>query len=309
MDSFKGKPLVVIAGPTAVGKTALSVRLAKEIGGEIVSADSMQVYRGMDIGSAKATKEEMQGVPHHLLDICDPRETFSVARYQKAAAEALQGIYARNKIPILTGGTGFYIQAVLYDVDFTEEESDAAYRKELYRIAEEKGPGALYDMLRALDPQSAASIPENNVKRVARALEFLHDTGIRMSEHNARERMKESPFDYRYFVLYTDRERLYERIDARVLGMLENGLLDEVRALRSRGMTEDMTSMHAIGYRQLLRYLDGRYSYEEAVEEIQRETRRYAKRQLTWFKREKNARFTDVEKEDLIDVYKTWNLA
>ena len=137
MDSFKGKPLVVIAGPTAVGKTALSVRLAKEIGGEIVSADSMQVYRGMDIGSAKATKEEMQGVPHHLLDICDPRETFSVARYQKAAAEALQGIYARNKIPILTGGTGFYIQAVLYDVDFTEEESDAAYRKELYRIAEE----------------------------------------------------------------------------------------------------------------------------------------------------------------------------
>ena len=164
-------------------------------------------------------------------------------------------------------------------------------------------------MLRTQDPQSAASIPENNVKRVARALEFLHDTGIRMSEHNARERMKESPFDYRYFVLYTDRERLYERIDARVLGMLENGLLDEVRALRSRGMTEDMTSMHAIGYRQLLRYLDGRYSYEEAVEEIQCETRRYAKRQLTWFRREKNARFTDVEKEDLIDVYKTWNLA
>ena len=307
MDSFKGKPLVIIAGPTAVGKTALSVRLAEEIGGEIVSADSMQVYRGMDIGSAKATKEEMRGIPHHLLSIVDPRETFSVARYQKAAAEALSGIYARQRIPILTGGTGFYIQAVLYDIDFTEEESDPEYRKMLYRIAEEKGPEALYEMLREEDPRSADAIPGNNVKRVARALEFLHDTGIRMSEHNARERMKESPFDYRYFVLFTARERLYERIDERVLKMLENGLLSEVKALRDAGMTEEMTSMHAIGYRQLLRYLDGRSSYEEAVSEIQRETRRYAKRQLTWFRRDKSARFVDVEKEDLIDVYKTWH--
>ena len=307
MDSFKGKPLVIVAGPTAVGKTALSVRLAEEIGGEIVSADSMQVYRGMDIGSAKATKEEMRGIPHHLLSIADPRETFSVARYQKAAAEAISGIYARQRIPILTGGTGFYIQAVLYDIDFTEEESDPEYRKMLYRIAEEKGPEALYEMLREADPRSADAIPGNNVKRVARALEFLHDTGIRMSEHNARERMKESPFDYRYFVLFTARERLYERIDERVLKMLENGLLSEVKTLRNAGMTEEMTSMHAIGYRQLLRYLDGRSSYEDAVSEIQRETRRYAKRQLTWFRRDKSARFVDVEKEDLIDVYKTWH--
>ena len=307
MSSFKGKPLIIIAGPTAVGKTACSVRLAQKIGGEIISADSMQVYRGMDIGSAKATIEERQGIPHHLLDITDPSENFSVALYQKAAYEALRDIYSRGKIPVMVGGTGFYIQAVLYDIDFTEEESDLEYRSYLYRLAEENGPEFLYGMLLKEDPESAAHIPENNVKRVARALEFYHDTGLRMSEHNARERMKAPPFDYRYFVLYTDRERLYERIDVRVDEMLEKGLLSEVKALRDRGMTEEMTSMHAIGYRQLLWYLDGRVSYEEAVESIKRETRRYAKRQLTWFKREKTARFIDVEKEDLLDVFETRN--
>ena len=307
MDSFKDKPLVIVAGPTAVGKTASSVRLAEKIGGEIVSADSMQVYRHMDIGSAKATPEERHGIPHHLLDILDPWESFSVARYQKAAFDALRDIYGRGKIPVLTGGTGFYIQAVLYDIDFTEEESDPLYRESLYRIAKEEGPEALYRILLETDPESASSIPKNNVKRVARALEFHHDTGFRMSEHNARERMKEPPFDYRYFVLFTGRERLYERIDARVDEMLGKGLLNEVRALRAQGMTEEMTSMHAIGYRQLLWYLDGRASYEEAVEAIKRETRRYAKRQLTWFRREQNARFIDVEKEDLIDVFETRN--
>ena len=309
MDSFKGKPLIIVAGPTAVGKTASSVRLAEKTGGEIVSADSMQVYRGRDIGSAKATLEERHGIPHHLLDICDPSENFSVARYQKAAFTALQDIYSRGKIPILVGGTGFYIQAVLYDIDFTEEENDPEYRASLFRLAEEQGPEALYRLLQEKDPESAASIPENNVKRVARALEFYHDTGLRMSEHNARQRMKEPPFDYRYFVLFTARERLYERIDARVDEMLKKGLLSEVEALRDKGMTEEMTSMHAIGYRQLLWYLEGRVSYEEAVEIIKRETRRYAKRQLTWFRREKTAQFIDVEKEDLIDVFETRNFA
>ena len=307
MDSLSGKPLIVIAGPTAVGKTAASVRLAEWIGGEIVSADSMQVYRGMDIGSAKASLAERRGIPHHLLDIVDPSENFSVARYQKYANEALQDIQSRGKIPILVGGTGFYIQAVLYGIDFTEEDNDPLYRAYLYRIAEEEGPDALYRMLMETDPESARSIPSHNVKRVARALEFYHDTGLRMSEHNARQRMKESPFDYRYFVLYTERSRLYERIGVRVDEMLEKGLLSEVKGLRERGMTEDMTSMHAIGYRQLFAYLDGRNSYDEAVENIKRETRRYAKRQLTWFRREKNARFVDVEKEDLIDVYETRN--
>ena len=307
MDSLSGKPLIIIAGPTAVGKTAASVRLAEWIGGEIVSADSMQVYRGMDIGSAKASLAERRGIPHHLLDIVDPSENFSVARYQKYANEALQDIYSRGKIPILVGGTGFYIQAVLYGIDFTEEDNDPLYRAYLYRIAEEEGPDALYRMLLETDPESALSIPSHNVKRVARALEFYHDTGLRMSEHNARQRMKESPFDYRYFVLYTERSRLYERIGVRVDEMLEKGLLSEVKGLRERGMTEDMTSMHAIGYRQLFAYLDGRNSYDEAVENIKRETRRYAKRQLTWFRREKNARFVDVEKEDLIDVYETRN--
>ncbi|MBQ6541367.1 MAG: tRNA (adenosine(37)-N6)-dimethylallyltransferase MiaA [Lachnospiraceae bacterium] len=307
MDSLSGKPLIVIAGPTAVGKTAASVRLAEWIGGEIVSADSMQVYRGMDIGSAKASLAERRGIPHHLLDIVDPSENFSVARYQKYAYEALQDIQSRGKIPILVGGTGFYIQAVLYGIDFTKEDNDPLYRAYLYRIAEEEGPDALYRMLLETDPESALSIPSHNVKRVARALEFYHDTGLRMSEHNARQRMKESPFDYRYFVLYTERSRLYERIGVRVDEMLEKGLLSEVKGLRERGMTEDMTSMHAIGYRQLFAYLDGRNSYDEAVENIKRETRRYAKRQLTWFRREKNARFVDVEKEDLIDVYETRN--
>ena len=307
MDSLSGKPLIVIAGPTAVGKTAASVRLAEWIGGEIVSADSMQVYRGMDIGSAKASLAERRGIPHHLLDIVDPSENFSGARDQKYAYEALQDIQSRGKIPILVGGTGFYIQAVLYGIDFTEEDNDPLYRAYLYRIAEEEGPDALYRMLLETDPESALSIPSHNVKRVARALEFYHDTGLRMSEHNARQRMKESPFDYRYFVLYTERSRLYERIGVRVDEMLEKGLLSEVKGLRERGMTEDMTSMHAIGYRQLFAYLDGRNSYDEAVENIKRETRRYAKRQLTWFRREKNARFVDVEKEDLIDVYETRN--
>ncbi|MBQ4001301.1 MAG: tRNA (adenosine(37)-N6)-dimethylallyltransferase MiaA [Lachnospiraceae bacterium] len=307
MDSLNGKPLIVIAGPTAVGKTAASVRLAERIGGEIISADSMQVYRGMDIGSAKASLAERLGIPHHLLDIVEPSESFSVARYQKYAYEALQDIYSRGKIPILVGGTGFYIQAVLYGIDFTEEDNDPLYRAYLYRIAEEEGPDTLYRMLQETDPESALSIPSHNVKRVARALEFYHDTGLRMSEHNARQRMKESPFDYRYFVLYTERSRLYERIGVRVDEMLEKGLLSEVKGLRERGLTEDMTSMHAIGYRQLFAYLDGRNSYDEAVENIKRETRRYAKRQLTWFRREKNARFVDVEKEDLIDVYETRN--
>ena len=307
MDSLSAKPLIIIAGPTAVGNTAASVRLAEWIGGEIVSADSMQVYRGMDIGSAKASLAERRGIPHHLLDIVDPSENFSVARYQKYAYSALQDIYSRGKIPILVGGTGFYIQAVLYGIDFTEEDNDPLYRAYLYRIAEEEGPDALYRMLLETDPESALSIPSHNVKRVARALEFYHDTGLRMSEHNARQRMKESPFDYRYFVLYTERSRLYERIGVRVDEMLEKGLLSEVKGLRERGMTEDMTSMHAIGYRQLFAYLDGRNSYDEAVENIKRETRRYAKRQLTWFRREKNARFVDVEKEDLIDVYETRN--
>ena len=309
MNFFRGKPLVIIAGPTAVGKTASSVRLAQKIGGEIVSADSMQVYRGMDIGSAKATLEERGGIPHHLLDILDPWEDFSVARYQKAAFSVLQGIYDRGHVPVLVGGTGFYIQAVLYDIDFTEEENDPAYRAELLGTAEKEGAAALYRKLQEIDPESALSIPENNVKRVARALEFHHDTGLRMSEHNARERMKEPPFDYRYFVLYADRERLYERINVRVDEMLEKGLLSEVKALRDMGMTEERTSMHAIGYRQFLWYLEGRCSYEEAVETIKRETRRYAKRQLTWFKREKNARFVDVEKEDLTDVYENGHLA
>lgn len=301
----KKKPLVIVAGPTASGKSDNAIRLAKKIGGEIISADSMQVYRMLDIGSAKLTRVQMQGVPHHLIDVLDPRDAFNVTVFQKMAKEAMAGVYGRGHIPILCGGTGFYIGSVLYDVAFTEEASDGRYREELYRLAEAGGAEVLHRMLSELDPESAAAIPANNVKRVARALEYLHETGEKISVHNAREREKESPYDARYFVLFRERSLLYERIDARVDQMLKNGLLSEMRGLVDYGCTPEMTSMQGLGYKQLYQYLLGTVSYEEAVLKIKQETRHFAKRQMTWFKREKDARFIDVDKEDLIDVYET----
>ncbi|MBO4410897.1 MAG: tRNA (adenosine(37)-N6)-dimethylallyltransferase MiaA [Lachnospiraceae bacterium] len=299
------KPLLIIAGPTAVGKTAFSLELAERIGGEIVSADSMQVYRGMDIGSAKATAEERARVPHHLIDVLEPTEEFNIVRFQNLAHEAMKGIYGRGRIPILTGGTGFYIQSVLYDIAFTEHETDPAYRASLYRQAEEEGADALFARLVEVDPESAAAIPKNNVKRIARALEFFHETGLPISAHNAAERAKESPYDFRYFVLTMDRKRLYERIGLRVDRMMEDGFLEEVRRLKAQGCTGDMTSMQGLGYRQLLRYLNGEGTLSEAVEQTKTETRHFAKRQLTWFRRERDTVWIDVEKENPIDVYET----
>lgn len=280
--------LVILTGPTAVGKTALSVALAKRIGGEIISADSMQVYRGMDIGSAKVTRKEMQGVPHFLIDEFDPDEEFHVVRFQEYAKRYIREIQERGHIPILVGGTGFYIQAVLYDIDFTENGSDHSYREELERLAKERGAEYLHAMLAAVDPASAEAIHANNVKRVIRALEFYQETGERISEHNEAERQKASPYRFAYFVLNDARDRIYANIDRRVDLMLEHGLVEEVRQLQAQGCTRDMVSMQGLGYKEILDYLDGRCSYEEAVRILKRDTRHFAKRQITWFRRERD---------------------
>ena len=282
------KPLVILTGPTAVGKTALSIQLAKDIGGEIISADSMQVYKGMDIGSAKIKTEEMQGVPHFLIDELQPDEEFHVVRFQQLAKKYLKQIWERGHIPVIVGGTGFYIQALLYDIDFTENECDAVYRHELEQLAKEKGADYLHQKLADVDPKSAEDIHANNVKRVIRALEFYHETGQKISEHNEQERQKSSPYNFAYFVLNDDRSKLYQRIDQRIDIMLKDGLVEEVKALKEKGYTRDMVSMQGLGYKEILDYLDGEISMDEAVYRIKRDTRHFAKRQITWFKRERD---------------------
>ena len=287
------RPLIILAGPTAVGKTAISIRLAKAIGAEIISADSMQVYRHMDIGSAKIRQEEMEGVPHYLIDVLEPEEEFNVVRFQQMAKAAAEEICAKGKIPLVAGGTGFYIQALLYDIDFTENDGDTSYRRSLEKAAEEKGGEYLHAMLREADPKAAEEIHPHNIKRMIRALEFHHQTGGKISEHNEAEREKRSPYDYAYFVLTDDRSRLYERIDRRVDKMMEEGLLDEVRYLKERGVKRESTAMQGLGYKELYAYLDGECTLEEAVRIIKRDTRHFAKRQLTWFKRERDIIWAD----------------
>ncbi len=289
------RPLVILTGPTAVGKTAASIAFAKAVRGEIISADSMQVYRGMDIGSAKIRKEEMDGVPHHLLDILEPEEPFHVMLFQQLAKKAIGEIYDRGHIPILTGGTGFYIQSVLYDIAFTEE-TDTTVRNRLEQEAEEKGVEYLHEKLAKVDPVTAEHIHANNVKRVIRALEFFELNGYPLSEHNETERRKASPYLFRYYVLNEPRELLYKRIEDRVEKMLEEGLVAEVEALEKKGCTRNMVSMQGLGYKEILDYLAGRCTLEEAVDTVKKETRHFAKRQLTWFRREKEV--TWVEKSN-----------
>ena len=286
--TMKPNPMVILTGPTAVGKTALSIALAKKINGAIISADSMQVYKHMHVGSAKITPEEMDGVRHYLVDELEPFDEFHVVKFQEYAQKYLNEIYAHGKIPIIAGGTGFYIQALLNDIDFTEQESDSAYRKELEALAEEHGNQYLHDRLKEVDPESAEAIHPNNRKRVIRALEFYQETGRKISEHNAKEQMRTSPYNFAYFVLNDERSHLYKRIDARVDKMIEDGLEAEVRRLKEMGCTKDMVAMQGIGYKEMLSYLDGSYSLEEAVYIIKRETRHFAKRQITWFKRERD---------------------
>ena len=281
-------PMVILSGPTGVGKTKLSISLAKAIGGEVISADSMQVYEYMDIGSAKITKDEMQGVPHHLIDVLKPWEEFNVTRFQSLCKEALTGIYERGNVPIVVGGTGFYVQALLRDVDFTENEENTEYRKSLEDLARTKGPEFLNQMLREVDPASAQAIHPNNVKRTIRALEFYQLTKMPISAHNETERLRERAYNCCYFVLNDLREHLYARIEERVDEMMAQGLLAEVQKLREMGCTREMTAMQGLGYKEILYYLSGSYTLEEAVAKIKLSTRHFAKRQLTWFRREED---------------------
>ncbi|MBE5904000.1 MAG: tRNA (adenosine(37)-N6)-dimethylallyltransferase MiaA [Pseudobutyrivibrio sp.] len=294
------KNLVILTGPTAVGKTALSINLAKAINGEIISADSMQVYKKMDIGTAKVTPEEMDGVKHYLIDAIEPTEDFHVVRFQKMVIEAMDEIYSKGKIPIICGGTGFYIQAILYDIQFTEQEIDDSYRKSLEDYADEFGNEALHSRLNEVDPESASTIPAANRKRVIRAIEYFHQTGEKFSVHNEREKQRTSPYNFAYFVLNDDRGLLYNRIDKRVDIMMKAGLLDEVKMLLAMGCKPGMTSMDGIGYKEIISYLDGNISLEDAVELIKKNSRNYAKRQLTWFRREKEVTWLDktVLKDD-----------
>lgn len=283
------KPLVILSGPTSAGKTKLSIALAKSIGGEIISADSMQVYRHMDIGTAKIRPEQMCGVPHYLVDCLNPDEEFNVSVFKAMAEEAIEKIYANGHIPIIVGGTGFYIQALLKDVSFDSEEKSDGYRELLETLASTtEGAEKLYKELTEKDPESAEAIPKQNVKRVIRALEFLHYHGYPISEHNRREAAKESKYNYAYFVLEKNRDELYAGIETRVDQMMEEGLLSEVERLRELGYSDCTVSMQGLGYKQLLRYLSGVRTLSEAVEDIKLETRHFAKRQMTWFRREKD---------------------
>ena len=295
------KPLIVLTGPTAVGKTKLSIALAKAVNGEIISADSMQVYRYMDVGSAKITPDEMDGVPHHLVDVLDPTEDFNIVLFQQLAKKSMEEIYSKGRIPILVGGTGFYIQAITRDIDFTQSEQDDSYRQELEALAAEKGSSFLHDMLASVDPKSAEDIHENNVKRVIRALEFYKQNGTRISEHNEEQKEHVSPYNLAYFVLNAPRPLLDERIDARVDEMLKNGLVEEVKTLQRMGCHRGMVSMQGLGYKEILAWLEGEYPYDEAVRILKRDTRHFAKRQLTWFRREGEVTWVDKDKFDYND--------
>lgn len=289
------EPLVILTGPTAVGKTALSIELAKVIGAEIISADSMQVYKGMDIGTAKIKSEEMQGVKHYLIDVINPEEEFDITLFKKLATQAINTVRANGHIPLIVGGTGFYIQSVLYDIEFTDAAKDTSYRDELYGLAETKGAKYLHDMLRAVDAASAASIHYNNVKRVVRALEYYKQTGTRISEHNEEQQKKESPYNYAYFVLNDDRKLLYDRINTRVEDMFKEGLIEEVRKLQKKGIDRKCTALQAIGYKEVFDYIDGNVTLEQLKENIKNNTRHFSKRQITWFKREKDINWINLE--------------
>ena len=287
------KPLIILSGPTAVGKTALSVMFAGRYDLEIVSADSAQVYKGMDIGSAKVREEEKNGIPHHLIDVCDISEDYSAFRFREMADAAIEGIYERGRIPLVVGGTGFYIQALLKGVEFDDDGPDEEYRKQLSDLAEEKGKEYLHDLLKISDPASADAIPSGNVKRVIRALEYHHLTGRPISEHNEKEKAREPKYNAAYFVLTDDREKIYERIDKRVGEMISEGLEKEVRSLLDKGADTSLVSMQAIGYKEMIPYIKGEYSLEEAVYQIKLRTRHFAKRQLTWYKREPDVLMMD----------------
>lgn len=295
------KDLIVLTGPTAVGKTSLSIALAKAVDGEIISADSMQVYKYMNIGTDKITEEEKCGIPHFLIDELEPDEEFNVTIFKNKVMGYIEDIKSRGKVPIIVGGTGFYIQSVIYDINFNEYGDDSKVRKKYEAMAETLGKSELHKKLALVDREYADSVSENNVKKVVRALTFFEMTGEKLSEHNKRERERSSPFDFAYFVLTMDRKKLYERIDKRVDLMFDMGLVDEVKALMAKGYDKSLVSMQGIGYKEVIDYLSGKTSLEECIDIIKRDTRHFAKRQLTWFKREKVVTYIDKDEFDAED--------
>ncbi|WP_028399069.1 tRNA (adenosine(37)-N6)-dimethylallyltransferase MiaA [Ectobacillus panaciterrae] len=305
MGGSKQEKVIVIIGPTAVGKTKLSIELAKVLNGEIISGDSMQVYRGMDIGTAKVTSEEMEGIPHYMIDIKEPSEPFSAAEFQTLVRERIHDISKRGKMPIIVGGTGLYIQAVLYDYQFSDVSGDPIYREELEQLAEREGAEAVFKRLQSIDPESAERIHPNNVRRVIRALEIFETTGKTMTE-SLDEQENKLLYDTALIGLTMERAKLYERINKRVDIMMEQGLLEEVKSLYDRGI-RNCQSVQAIGYKELYAYFDGTHTLAEAVEALKTNSRRYAKRQLTWFRNKMDVAWFDVtdgpkQKEILHDV-------
>ena len=295
------KDLIVLTGPTAVGKTSLSIALAKAVDGEIISADSMQVYKYMNIGTAKITEEEKCGIPHFLIDELEPDEEFNVTIFKNKVMGSIEDIKSRGKVPIIVGGTGFYIQSVIYDINFNKYGDDSNVRKKYEAMAETLGKSELHKKLALVDREYADSVSYNNVKKVVRALTFFEMTGEKLSEHNKRERERSSPFDFAYFVLTMDRKKLYERIDKRVDLMFDMGLVEEVKALMAKGYDKSLVSMQGIGYKEVIDYLSGKTGLEECIDIIKRDTRHFAKRQLTWFKREKVVTYIDKDEFDAED--------
>ncbi len=309
------KPLIVIAGPTACGKTGLSIKLAKLIDTEIISGDSMQVYKYMDIGTAKATLEEMEGIKHYMIDELYPDEEFNVMVFQRKAKEYMEEIYKKNKVPILCGGTGFYINALVNDNNFMETNNNYELRNKLYKFAEEQGAEALHKHLEEIDPVSAKIIHYNNVKRVARAIEFFELTKTPISKHNEEEKKKPSPYNTAFIILNMNRQKLYARIEKRIDIMIENGLIEEVKKLLDMGYSENLVSMQGIGYKEIIPYIKGEISLESAITELKKVTRHFAKRQITWFKRQTEGLWVDLteksEKEVLdmiVDYIKNLNI-
>lgn len=295
-------PLIILTGPTAVGKTDLSIQLAKAVDAEIVSADSMQVYKYMDIGSAKVTEEEMQGVKHYLVDEIEPDMPFSVSEYKRIAEEYIDEISSRGKNVIVTGGTGLYLNSLIYDMDFGKSDANQELREELNKELEENGPAYMYEKLVSLDKEAAERIHPNNTKRVIRAIE------VAMSGEKMNDFSKDLRYNKKYrpiiIVLNRDRQALYDRINLRVDIMLKNGLIEEVKGLLEKGYTKDMISMQGIGYKEIIKYFDGEYTLDEAIEIIKRDSRRYAKRQLTWFRRYEDAKWFEIDKFDSAEELK-----
>ena len=285
--------LIILAGPTASGKTAVSVDLAKRIGGEIISADSMQIYRGMDIGTAKITADEMQGVKHYLINVSDPKEDFNIVKFQNMVKCSIEEIKKNGHIPILVGGTGFYIQSVIYDINFDKEDDNGSIRKVLEEEYDKMGADFMYEKLKKIDSISAENIHKNNKKRIIRAIEYFLINNALISEHNELQRKKTSPYDFRFFVLNPKRDILYDRINKRVDKMVEKGLVDEVKSLIESGLSIDSISMQGIGYKEIVEYLEGNIPLDKAVENIKQNTRHMAKRQVTWFKRERDVIYID----------------